>query len=70
MSFSLQLQKEFFLTLVLELTHSILRSFFLYFDLKGRGGVGHGYVPIFVGRQSGKLERRNSSVSQVASSSE
>jgi hypothetical protein len=34
------------------------------------GGVGHDYVPISLGRQSGKLERRNSSVSQVASSSE
>jgi hypothetical protein len=32
-------------------------------------GVGHGYVPIPLGRQSGKFERSNSSVSQVASSS-
>jgi hypothetical protein len=70
MSFSLQLQKEVLLTLVLQLTHSILRSFFLYFDSKGRGGVGHDYVPISLGRQLGKLEHRNSSVSQVASSSE
>jgi hypothetical protein len=70
MSFSLQLQKEVLLILVLQLTLFILRSFFLCFDSKGRGGVGHGYVPISVGRQSGKLERRNSSVSQVAYSSE
>jgi hypothetical protein len=70
MSSSLQLQKEVLLILVLQLTHSILRSFFLCFDSKGRGGVGHDYIPISLGSQSGKLERRNSSVSQVASSSE
>jgi hypothetical protein len=34
------------------------------------GGVRQDYVPNSLGRQSGKLERRNSSVSQVASSAE
>jgi hypothetical protein len=37
MSSSLQLQKEDLLALVLQLTVFILRSFFLYLDLKGRG---------------------------------
>jgi hypothetical protein len=70
MSSSLQLQKEVLLVLVLQLTPFMLRSFFLYLDSKGRGGVGHGYVPIPLGKQLGKFEHRNSSVSQVASSSE
>jgi hypothetical protein len=70
MSPSLQLHKEVLLVLVLQLTPFMLRSLFLYLDSKGRGGVGHGYVPIPLGRQSGKFEHRNSSVSQVASSSE
>jgi hypothetical protein len=71
MSSSLQLQKEVLFDLVLQLTHFMLRSFFLYLDSKGAGGgVGHGYVPIPLGRKSGKFERRNSSVSQVASTFE
>jgi hypothetical protein len=37
MSPSLQLQKEVLLDLVLQLTHFMLRSFFLYLDSKGRG---------------------------------
>jgi hypothetical protein len=40
MSFSLQLQKEALLTLVLELTHSILRSFFLKFREGQEEGLG------------------------------
>jgi hypothetical protein len=70
MPFSLQLRKEVLLILILQLTLSTLRSFVLYLDSKGRGRVGHDYVPISLGRQLGKLERKNSSVSQVASSSE
>jgi hypothetical protein len=46
------------------------KIFFLIFWFEGQRGVGHDYVPISLGRQSGKLEHRNSLVSQVASSSE
>jgi hypothetical protein len=46
-----------------------IKIIFLIIRFKGQG-EGHDYVPISLGRQSGKLERRNSSVSQVASSSE
>jgi hypothetical protein len=43
----------------------------LIFRFKGQVGVGVlGYVPIPLGRNSGKRERRKSSVSHVASSSE
>jgi hypothetical protein len=70
MSSSLQLQKEVLLVLVFQLTPFMLRSFFLYLDSMGRGGVGHDYIPIPLGRQSGKFERKNSLVSQVASYSE
>jgi hypothetical protein len=70
MSSSLQLQKEVLLILVLQLTLPILRSFSYVLIQRAEGGVGHDYVPISLGRQSGKLEHRNSSVSQVASSSE
>jgi hypothetical protein len=70
MSSSLQLQKEVLLIFVLQLTLSILRSYSYVLIQRARGVVGHSYVLISLGRQSGKLERRNSSVSQVASSSE
>ena len=40
MSSSLQLQKEALLDLVLHLTQSLLRPYFLYLDSKGRGGFG------------------------------
>jgi hypothetical protein len=70
MSSSLQLQKEVLLILFLQLTLPILRSFSYVLIQREGGGVGHDYVPISLGRQSGTLERRNSSVSQVASSSE
>jgi hypothetical protein len=69
MSSSLQLQKEVLFVLVFQPILFRLSSFSLYLDSKGRGGVGHGYIPIPLGKQSGKFERRNSSVSQVASSS-
>ena len=69
MSPSLQLQKEALLFQFYSLTWLMLRSSFLYLDSKGRG-LGYGYVPISLGRQSGQFERRKSSVSQVASSSE
>jgi hypothetical protein len=43
----------------------------LIFRFKGQVGVGVlGYVPIPLGRKSGKRERRKSSVSHIASSSE
>jgi hypothetical protein len=43
----------------------------LIFKFKGQVGVGVlGYVPIPLGRKSGKREHRKSSVSHVASSSE
>jgi hypothetical protein len=43
----------------------------LIFKFKGQVGVGVlGYVPIPLGRKLGKRERRKSSVSHVASSSE
>jgi hypothetical protein len=41
------------------------------FRFKGQVGVGAlGYIPIPLGRKSGKRERRKSSISHVASSSE
>jgi hypothetical protein len=70
MSSSLQLQKEVLFVLAFRLILFMLSSYFSYLDSNGRGGLRHGYVPIPLGRQSGKFERRNSSVSQVASSSE
>jgi hypothetical protein len=70
MSSSLQLQKEVLLALVLQVTLFILRSFSYILIQRAGGGDGHGYVLIPLGRQSGKFERRNSSVSQIASSSE
>jgi hypothetical protein len=42
----------------------------LVFRFKGQVGVGVlGYVPIPLGRKSGKQERRKSSISHIASSS-
>ena len=70
MSFSLQLQKEVLLSFTSQLLHSELRSYFWKLDSKGRRRVGGDYVPASLGRQSGKLDLKNSSVSQVASSSE
>jgi hypothetical protein len=53
-------------------TYSTLINYVsLIFRFKGQVGVGVlGYVPIPLGRKSGKRERRKSSVSHVASSSE
>jgi hypothetical protein len=71
MSFSLQLQKETLLKLNPQLRLPLLSKFFLQLDSKGRWGVVFwGYVPIPLGRKSGKRERRKSSVSHVASSAE
>jgi hypothetical protein len=71
MSFSLQLQKEVLLDLFSQLTLLLSTRFLLYLDSKGRWGVVVlGYVPIPLGRKSGKREHRKSSVSHVASSSE
>jgi hypothetical protein len=55
MSFSLQLQKEVLLDLVSQLTLLLLTMFLLYLDSKGRWGVAVlGYVPMPLGRKSGK----------------
>ena len=70
MSFSLQLQKEALLKSFSKLTILLTTKFFLYLDSKGRWGGVLGYVPTPLGRKSGKRERRKSSVSHVASSTE
>jgi hypothetical protein len=70
MSFSLQLQKEVLLKLFSNLTIPLTSKFLLYLDSKGRWGGVLGYVPTPLGIKSGKRERRNSSVSHVASSTE
>jgi hypothetical protein len=70
MSFSLQLQKEVFLKFLLKLTLPLTSKFFLYLDSKGRWGGVSDYIPTSLGRKSGKRERRKSSVSHVASSTE
>jgi hypothetical protein len=71
MSFSLQLQKEVLLKLLSKLTLPLTTKFFLIFRFKRAGGGGVlDYVPTPLGRKSGKRERRKSSVSQVASSTE
>ena len=67
MSFSLQLQKEVLLKLFSKLTIPLTSKFFLYLDSKGRC---LDYVPTPLDRKSGKRERRKSSVSHVASSTE
>jgi hypothetical protein len=70
MSFSLQLQKEALFKLNPQLRLSLLSKFF-YNCIQGQVGVGFwGYVPTPLGRKSGKRERRKSSVSHVASSTE
>jgi hypothetical protein len=70
MSFSLQLQKEALLKSFSKLTIPLISKFFLYLDSKGRRGGALDYVPTPLGRKSGKRERRKSSVSHVASSTE
>jgi hypothetical protein len=70
MSFSLQLQREVLLKLFSKLTIPLISKFFLYLDSKGRWGGVLGYVPTPLGRKSGKRERRKSSVSHIASSTE
>jgi hypothetical protein len=70
MSSSLQPQKEVLLESVSKLTLPSISKFFLYFDSKGRWGGVLDYVPTPLGRKSGKQERRKSSVSHVASSTE
>jgi hypothetical protein len=70
MSFSLQLQKEVLLKLFSRLTIPLTSKFLLYLDSKGRWGGVLDYVPTPLGRKLGKRERRNSSVSHVASSTE
>jgi hypothetical protein len=72
MSSSLQLQKEALLKLNPQLRLSLLsKFFFLIIEFKGQVGVGFwGYIPISLGRKSGKRERRKSFVSHVASSAE
>jgi hypothetical protein len=70
MSFSLQLQKEVLLKLFSKLTIPLTSKFFLYLDSKGRWGGVLDYVPTPLGKKSGKRERRKSSVSHVASSTE
>jgi hypothetical protein len=55
----------------LQLTIPLTSKFFLYLNSKGRWGVGFwDYIPTPLGRKSGKRERRKSSVSHVASSTE
>jgi hypothetical protein len=54
MSFSLQLQKEVLLDLVSQFTLFLLTMFLLYLDSKGCGVGVLGYVPIPLGRKSGK----------------
>jgi hypothetical protein len=71
MSFSLQLQKEVLFKLNPQLRLPLLSKFFLQLYSKGRWGWGFGvYVPTPLGRKSRKRERRKSSVSHVASSTE
>jgi hypothetical protein len=70
MSFSLRLQKEVLFESFLKLTTPLASKFFLYLNSKGRWGGVLGYVPTSLGRKSGKRERRKSSVSHVASSTE
>jgi hypothetical protein len=70
MSSSLQLQKEVLLKLFSKPTTPLTSRFFLHLDSKGRWGGVLGYVSTPLGRKSGKRERRKSSVSQVASSTE
>jgi hypothetical protein len=70
MSFSLQLQKEVLFKLNPQLILPLSSKFFLYLYSKGRWGGVLGYVPNPLGRKSGKRERRKSSVSHVASSTE
>jgi hypothetical protein len=70
MSFSLRLQKEVLFKSFLKLTTPLVSKFFLDLDSKGRWGGVLGYVPTPLGRKSGKRERRKSSVSHVASSTE
>jgi hypothetical protein len=70
MSFSLQLQKEVLLKLLSKLTIPLTSKFFLYLDSRGRWGGVLDYVSTPLGRKSGKRERRKSSVSHVASSTE
>jgi hypothetical protein len=70
MSFSLRLQKEVLFELFLKLTIPLTPRFLLYLDSKGRWGEVLDYVPTPLSRKSVKRERRKSSVSQVASSTE
>jgi hypothetical protein len=70
MSFSLQLQKEVLLKLISKLTLPLTTRFLSYLDSKGRWGGVLDYVLTPLGRKSGKRERRKSSVSHVASSTE
>jgi hypothetical protein len=70
MSFSLRLQKEVLFKSFLKLTTPLASKFFLYLDSKGRWGWVLGYVSTPLGRKSGKRERRKSSISHVASSTE
>jgi hypothetical protein len=69
MSFSLRLQKEVLFKPKPQLRLSLSSKFFLYLYSNGRWG-GLGYVPTPLGRKLGKRERRKSSVSHVASSTE
>jgi hypothetical protein len=71
MSLSLRLQKEVLLKLFPKLTISLTPKSFLIFRFKGQVGVGFlDYVPTPLDRKSRKRERRKSSVSHVASSTE
>jgi hypothetical protein len=71
MSFSLQLQKEVPFKLNPQLRLPLSSKFFSYNCIQRAGGGGVvGYVPTPLGRKSGKRERRKSSVSHVASSTE
>jgi hypothetical protein len=70
MSFSLQLQKEALLKSFSKFTIPLTSKFFLHLDSKGRWGGVLDYVPTPLGRKLGKRERRKSSVSHVASSTE
>jgi hypothetical protein len=72
MSFSLQLQKEVLFESFSKLTLPLTSMFFLYLDSKGQVGGGFflDYAPTPLGKKSGKRERRKSSISQVASSTE
>jgi hypothetical protein len=67
----LRLQKEVLFESFLKLTTPLASKFFLYLNSKGQVGVGFlDYIPTPLSRKSGKRERRKSSFSQVASSTE